>query len=58
MKMSSSPGFSGFLLWREPSLTFYFLSWCESVAGGKVQQVGIKMRWFGELRSHDLLVVS
>lgn len=51
IKMSISPGFSGLLLWEETILTFYFLSWCGSMASGQVRQVSIRMEWFGGLRS-------
>lgn len=47
----SFPRISEFLLWRKPSLTFYFLSWCESVASGQVQQVSSRWGWFWGLRS-------
>lgn len=47
VKMSISPGFSGLLLWEETNLTFYFLSWCGSMASGEVRQVNIRMEWFG-----------
>lgn len=55
--MSISPGVSGFLLWREPTLTFYFLPWCDSMASGKGQQVSIRLGWFGGQGPPTFMVV-
>lgn len=38
--MSVSPGFSGFLLWREPNLTFYFFPWCKFMLMGGCNRLG------------------